>query len=261
MKKYLVHYHIYKNAGSTIDNAIKRSFGKESLIELDKVARYKNSEHFDAQLIESIIQSGTDAVAFSSHRMTPTVHRSKSYSFIPLVCVRHPLLRAGSVYRYERKRNDEKPGKEFAKTLDFVDWLEWSIDQTEYIESRNYQTTLLSIPDVNEGEEPVSAPNIALAKSRLDEIPVVGVVEYFDETCRLLEALIGDEFKQFSIGNSHDNRTKEIESWKVELKNIQSQLPVSLLKRFEEKNSMDYELFWYAVKNLRDLKIPELLSA
>ena len=81
MKDLLVHYHIYKNAGSTIDNAIKKSLGKDVLLELDKDVRYKHSEVYDEELIHSILEEGTDCIAFSSHRMTPTVHRSKRYNF------------------------------------------------------------------------------------------------------------------------------------------------------------------------------------
>lgn len=152
MKKYLVHYHIYKNAGSTIDNAIKKCYGKSSLLELDKDPRYKDSDEFNEDLIDSVIESGGDYRAFSSHRMTPTVHRSSKYTFYPLVNLRHPLLRAGSVYRYERIRPDDKPGKEYAQDLSFPEWLDWSMNNTLNIESRNYQTTLLSIPDVSRGE-------------------------------------------------------------------------------------------------------------
>ena len=260
MKDYLVHYHIYKNAGSTIDNAIKKSLGKNSLLELDKHARYKTNEIYDEKLINSAIEEGADCIAFSSHRMTPTVHRSKRHNFIPIVNLRHPLLRAGSVYRYERKRKDEKPGKEFAKELDFPDWLNWSLNQTGYIESRNYQTTLMSIPDVNKGETATSIADIDLAKNRLDEMPVVGIVEYFDDTCRMLEAYIGNTFPQFRIGKSHDNRTKEVSNWKEELKSLQSSIPRETLIQFEEKNALDYEMFWYGVGKLRELKVPKLLS-
>ena len=175
--------------------------------------------------------------------------------------MRHPLLRAGSVYRYERLRKDEKPGKEYAKELEFPDWLNWSLNQTGYIESRNYQTTLMSISDTNNGEKVSSIADIAVAKDRLDEMPIVGIVEYFDETCRLLEAYIGNKFPQFSIGKSHDNRTKEVTSWKEELKELQNSIPREVLIQFEEKNALDYEMFWYGVGKLRELKVPKLLSA
>jgi len=261
MKDYLVHYHIYKNAGSTIDNAIKKSFGKDLLLELDKDVRYKDNEIYDEQLIHSVIESGTKCIAFSSHRMTPTVHRSSRYNFLPIVTLRHPLLRAGSVYRYERIRNDEKPGKEYAKELEFSDWLNWSLNQTGYIESRNYQTTLMSIPDVNQGEKMTSIADIDLAKERLNEMPIVGIVEYFEETCRLMEAYIGNKFPQFTIGNSHDNKTKEVSCWKKELKDIQNSIARETLIQFEEKNALDYEMFWFGVGKLKELEVPKFLSA
>lgn len=261
MKNYLVHYHIYKNAGSTIDNAIKKSFGKNSLLELDKHPKYKDSAEFNEDLIDTVIEEGGDYTAFSSHRMTPTVHRSKKYNFLPLVCLRHPLLRAGSVYRYEKIRPDDKPGKEFAQELDFPEWLKWSMNNAVNIESRNYQTTLLSIPDVSRREAGGKLVDLELVKSRIDEMPVVGVVEYFEETCRLLEAYVGTTFPAFEIGAAHDNRTKAISDWKDELKKIQKSLPRSILIEFEEKNAMDYDLFWYGVGKLRKLRVPELVRA
>lgn len=261
MKKYMVHYHIYKNAGSTIDNAIKNSFGKKSLLELDKDSRYKDSKEFNEDLITSIIEDSDDYIAFSSHRMTPTVHRSSQYTFLPVLNLRHPLLRSGSVYRYERIRPDDKPGKEFAQSMDFPEWLDWSMNNTLNIESRNYQTTLLSIPDVARGETRAELANLELAKSRVDELSVVGVVEYFDESCRMFEAYLGGAFPGFKIGNAHDNRTKAIVDWKDELKNMQATLPKSTLIEFEEKNACDYDLFWHCVGKLRKLRVPDLAKA
>ena len=166
MRDLLVHYHIYKNAGSTIDNAIKKCLGKNVLLELDKDVRYKNNEVYDEELIHSIIEEGSKCIAFSSHRMTPTVHRSDRYNFLPIVNIRHPLLRAGSVYRYERIRKDEKRAKEYAKELKLSDWLNWSLNQTGCIQPRNYQTTLMSIPQVNKGETMASIAVVNVVKHR-----------------------------------------------------------------------------------------------
>jgi len=258
MKKYIVHYHIYKNAGSSVDNAIKQSFGNDHLLELDKDVRYRQSAHFDKALIESIIAEGTDYVAFSAHKMTPTVHLSEKNSFLPIVHVRHPLLRAASVYRYEKKRPDEKPGKEFAKQLDFPEWLQWSLNQDNYIESRNYQTTLLSIPDVE--TESSTSSNICLdrVKQRLESIPIVGVVEYFSESCRYYDAYIGRHFPEFKMSGAHANKTKDVSDWKDELKSLQTEVPRDIIVEFEEKNQLDYELFWLCVQKLRDLEIRQL---
>lgn len=258
MKNYLVHYHIYKNAGSSVDNAIKHSFGKDSLLELDKHPLYKNSERFDRALVESIIEEGTEYVAFSAHKMTPTVHKSTKYNFIPVAHVRHPLLRAASVYRYERKRPDEKPGKEFAKQLDFPEWLEWSLNQDNYIESRNYQTTLLSIPDVDSDDDLTKNVCLERVKKRLESIPIVGVVEYFDESCRYYDAYIGKHFPGFRMSGAHANKTKEVADWKEELKKLQTQVGRDTVLQFEEKNQFDYELFWHCVQKLRDVQIPAL---
>lgn len=95
----LVHYHIFKNAGSTIDYALARSFG-------DAFATVHGT-HDDARLfgedIVAVVQAEPTLKALSSHHVRHPKPVARGIEFFDLALVRHPLARARSLYTYGRR--------------------------------------------------------------------------------------------------------------------------------------------------------------
>ena len=95
----LVHHHIFKNAGSTIDFALARSFG-------DAFATVHGA-HDDARLfgddIVAVAQANPALKALSSHHVRHPRPVARGIEFFDLALVRHPLARARSLYTYGRR--------------------------------------------------------------------------------------------------------------------------------------------------------------
>src|SRR5262249_14238451 len=161
----------YKAGGSTIIDGLKNQFGPDKVIELDKDATYAK-DAYNIPFFEQLAGTHPETTAFTAHRVIPNIHFSTKLNVYPITFVRHPLLRAASVYRFERIRQDDWPRKHFAQKFDFPGWIRWCFDSDQEFESRNVQTRLLSLNDNGQFmvrlESNVYRGNVPIVYERLD---------------------------------------------------------------------------------------------
>ncbi|NUO75694.1 MAG: hypothetical protein HOQ32_06735 [Lysobacter sp.] len=95
----ILHYHTFKNAGSTIDYALERNFG-EGLVAF-------HGGHDDAVLVADhvagLVSSDLSIRAVSSHHLRYPKPVLRGTRFIDVCFVRHPLDRIRSLYHYGLK--------------------------------------------------------------------------------------------------------------------------------------------------------------
>ncbi|MDO5642258.1 MAG: hypothetical protein Q4G26_07725, partial [Paracoccus sp. (in: a-proteobacteria)] len=137
MRTVLVHYHIYKNSGTSFEQVLDESFGPAH-------------ERFDGPYpffiihqdqLDLIIRRRVQAVAFSSHQVLLPQPSAVDYRVIAATFLRHPVLRLGSIYRYKRGSGDGSMTAELASAHDFAGWLRESFRHpTELTQISNAQT-------------------------------------------------------------------------------------------------------------------------
>lgn len=141
MRTVICHYHIYKNAGTSFDHVLQHSFG-------DRHLAFDGPFPFftiDQEQLDRIILRKSGVVAFSSHQIQLPAPESASYALIPVVFLRHPLLRIASVWRFKRGEADGTETARLAARHDFPEWLERCFaDPQEIAQVSNAQTRLLS---------------------------------------------------------------------------------------------------------------------
>src|SRR5262245_50872737 len=96
MAKHIIHYHIYKNAGSSIDWLLQNSFGPSW-------ATFEGAHATDiqmAQRLSAFLASRPDIRAVSSHLARPPLPFPGDKA---IVMIRHPIDRVMSVYAFARK--------------------------------------------------------------------------------------------------------------------------------------------------------------
>jgi hypothetical protein len=96
----IVHYHIFKNAGSSVDAGLHAFFG-------DSWYNFEGAHAHDVQSTESLrrfIAACPMLRAVSSHLARPPLPYTNA---IPIVFLRHPILRALSVYEFVRRNPDQ----------------------------------------------------------------------------------------------------------------------------------------------------------
>lgn len=246
MEPYIIHYHIYKNAGTTVIRSLQNYFGEAAVLELDKDPLLENVKCYDAALIRRLIEDRPEVKCFSAHRLLPSIHLVADFPVLPILYLRHPLLRAASVHRFDRQRKDSWFGKKFAETFTFDEWLTWAMLGDVTLEAKNYQTAILSLTDKGSPSWLTHTPtplfNAELVRNRLDRIPVVGLVE---EPKKSAEAFAGfcEGFYSGLRFESQQNQTKQVADWRAELDELENGLSAKTVERFKVANTQDYALF------------------
>jgi hypothetical protein len=246
-RKIVVHYHIYKTAGSTIIDGLKVYFGSDNVLEVDKHPDYAQEKSYNIAFFEKLADALPMTMAFTAHRIIPNIHFSSKVDVYPIAFVRHPMLRANSVYRFEKLRKDVWPRKDIALKYDFAGWIDWCLDSNSGIEARNVQSRIFALKDHgnygSELEPDVRHGNLPIVQKRLDAMPTVGVVEMFDLSLDVINRHARSYFNGFHIRNAQVNSTKVVDDWRAELELVEKSLPRALLDRFYSANAEDLALF------------------
>ncbi len=253
----LVHYHIFKNAGTSIDSSLKRSFG-------DRWAAFEGSNAHDihsASQLATFMTSNPGFLAISSHLARPPLPYPDC---LPVVFLRHPLLRAYSVYLFKRK----DPGQPFADAAaeqGFADYIEWALrEEPGSIVIRNYQVVHLSdaswrcdhILDARATEA-----DLRQATALLNAWGVAGVVERFEESVDTYQALYGAPLPGLRLAYDRENVSEpEAALHPDRLAWLAGLLGEELHARFMAANALDLALHAHAGKVL-DAAIARLSHA
>jgi hypothetical protein len=134
-KPLLVHYHIYKNAGTSIDKNLSDSFG-ENWAACDG---FSDNFRFSNDDIEEFANANPGVRAISSHKAPPfpVVRRFRTILFL-----RHPIERARSIYYFAR-RDPAQFDHDLAHAVSFNEYVNRWLDRPSS-QIRNYQVIHLS---------------------------------------------------------------------------------------------------------------------
>ena len=253
MKNILLHVHIFKNAGSSFDDALSHFF-KDAFVDhredeaLRKGKMSYLTEYFDKH---------PKIEAFSSHSIYFMPENTEKYSFHPVYFLRHPVDRIRSVYSFEKKQMPAiTQGAIKAKELCFEDYVAWYMQDDAPATIRNVQTIFLS----GGGAAPSKMnEKFTVALENLKQTPCIGVVDRYDESMVVFEEYLKAFFPGIDLSyirrNVTDNRFEVTVGEKAE--KLLDQLDVSLRKIVLEKNALDFKLYREANEQL-DTKIKNI---
>ncbi len=177
----LIHYHIYKNAGTSVDSLLQKSFGPRwSVFEGGSATDIISSER-----LAEFLAARPDLLAISSHLARPPLPCESAY---PIVFLRHPIERARSVYAFAAA-DPHQPDHEIAKARGFRGYVEWALRSKDGgIVIRNYQVVHLSeasfrAPHIYLTE--ATASDLATARDLIRSWKLCGIVDRFTDSCHL----------------------------------------------------------------------------
>ncbi len=195
MRNVLLHGHIFKNAGTSLDWALQRCFAKGFLNNVEEsLMREAGSCH----LVE-VLDRSPAVQAFSSHHMPHVAQSVPGYRFFPLFLLRHPLRRCLSVYTFERRQQAQTRGALAAKDKTLVEYLAWRLEPDVPNVIRNYQTAYLAGDHRPLISEVDMAQRFVQAQERLGQLPLVGVVERYDESMVVFEEALRPVFPAIDL--------------------------------------------------------------
>ena len=175
MRLVILHYHIFKNAGSTIEDILDHSFGErfakletpahEGLISNPDLVRF-----FDAR---------PGLRAFSSHQVRHPLPEAPGYLFFDICFLRDPIDRIRSIYTYFRQKpNPADPMSDLANRTALGDFIAGMIQDFPLF-VKNVQVNLLACGGDSDEPEP---RDLDLAIQRMLATSFLGVVDCFDQS-------------------------------------------------------------------------------
>lgn len=231
--KLLLHYHFFKNAGTSVDSALKRNFGA-----LWINIEFQGPPVTHAEKIQAFILENPSLLAISSHTLLSPVPVIAGLTVLPILFIRHPVDRLKSAYEFERVQPVETFGAKLAKRVDFVGYLEARWENRHDRSSLNAQAyrlaRIMGQPDLEERRAAFAA---------LDELPFIGLVEAFDASGERLERLAQQLYPSFRHHSVQANARRDPTSpLKQRLAGIRNDVGDEFYRRIEEHNDIDLDL-------------------
>ena len=116
----IIHYHIFKNAGTSLDLMLERNFAQQ-WTEAEFPPRDKDGLS-NSRLVEDFLREHPNLLALSSHTAQLPLPKLEREVF-PIVFIRHPLDRLMSAYAFERVQKADTHGARLAKQHDFAGYV------------------------------------------------------------------------------------------------------------------------------------------
>ena len=231
----IVHCHLFKNAGSTLDWSLKRQFGAGFIDHRDD-----HSMRQGASFLGPYIKSHNGLSAISSHHVRLPLPVSHEFKILPIFALRHPIDRARSVYDFERRQEADTPGAIQAKKLSFADYVRWRMRPEVSPTIRNFHCGFCTSNFDGEVEEQQYLESVAL----LTRTPLLIIVERYDESMLLLEHYLEQYFPDIDLSYVRQNETPGREaSLKQRVAVVFDELGPELTVEFREKNHWDMKLY------------------
>jgi len=256
-----VHYHLYKNAGSTIDSILDANFSGEERGHLE--GPYPWSTVSPSELLEFTL-ANPKLRAISSHQARLPLPKHPDVTFFPIFFLRHPIDRVGSVYSFERKQPADSisPSTKIARTAGLASFTEWLVSRDGTGVCRNFQVIHLSadVRDVPEGRATLDDYRHALRN--LTNLPFFGLVEAFDESLDRMQHYLEPHFGKLDMSHTPINVTAGRKlTIQERIEAIRDELGPSLYRELLEHNALDLLLYEKAEQMFAAMEPPPVAVA
>lgn len=204
MRFVILHYHILKNAGSTVEELLDRSFG-------DRFARLDSAERnhiVSTEALLDFVRANPSLTAISSHQIRHPLPEVPGILFFDICFLRDPIERIRSMHDYFRKRpSPGDPVSDLANTLAQGAFVAKLIEDHP-LQVRNVQVNLLATG--GDSDEPTEQ-DLDVAVERMLAASFPGVVDMFPESVEAGEYFLRQVFPELDCAVSPANVSARLE--------------------------------------------------
>jgi len=252
----IVHCHIYKNAGSSIDRLLWDSFG-DGFVILDPLPGHQT---LDWRAVRHYLAENPHIKAISSHRLHPPFVAPAD---LPIVLLRHPVDRAKSAYSFARL-NPAMPDHIIARDASFAEYVGRSLGtRGEGAILRNYQVHHLSSAAYR-ADDPVNWKSTEVdlleAKNLISSLPAFGLVRRFTDSCRLFNTSYKPRLPAVWFHDWAENVSRSTSMTEDEaIAEIRAEIGGNAFEALMAANSLDLQLYAFA-QSLFDQRLRSLAT-
>ncbi len=237
----LVHYHLFKNAGTSIERLLRDSFG-DAWSSWD---REEPGARICGQDMQRWLEERPGIRAVSSHQVVPPVPRG-NLSVTPIVFLREPLLRVKSAWLFEWQK---QLGLETPKGS-LVEYIESKFVHQNSSVIANFQASRLGNIHYDATRPRLHRYNeelLSAACEFVDSLPFVGLVERFSDSLELMQVACRPGFPDFIVKEHRENVLESsADSVEVRLEKLRVDIGNELFDELCVRNRLDLQLYAYA---------------
>jgi len=177
-----LHYHLFKNAGTSLDAILKAHFKERWLTDEFGPEGGNNTPR-----VEEWIRATPEGMVYSTHTAIGPLPQIDGVQVIPLILLRDPVKRIISAYKFERQQQVDNWGANLAKSTDLEGYVKTRLANKNDRQCRNFQTSRLASLQLGE------APEVQHAIAGLEQIHaqgLVGLVSDFEDFIDRLNTLV-----------------------------------------------------------------------
>lgn len=240
-RSVIVHYHLFKNAGTSIERLLKQSL-KSNWASWDKPEAGAKISSND---LKQWLEENKRIRAVSSHQLVPPLPTGNIH-ITPVVFLREPLSRVRSAWLFEWQK--QKGLKEPLGSL--ADYIEDKFKHKNSSVIANFQVSRLSNlkhDDVRQKLHRYNHELLPAACRFLDSLPFIGIVENFSESLTLMHEATRQRFPELIVKEHRENVTDSGPSTiEQRIESVRSEIGNELFDELCVRNRLDLQLYSYA---------------
>jgi len=243
MRKIIFHYHLFKNAGTSLDATFKENFSEADGEWVSK--EFAGQPALIRKKMKQWIVDNPQSKCFSSHTAILPPPQIEGVKVIPVIFFRNPIDRIASAYSFEKKQGGDDFGAILARNTTLAGYIETRLALRHERQCRNFHAQrFASMFGEKQGDESTRA------QMAVEKLPFVGVVEKYSESLVRLEELLESEgFEGVKLKSVEKNVSRDIKkSLDEKLAEIKDQLGDELFEKLVEVNGVDL-IIWGKLQN------------
>ena len=235
----LLHYHIFKNAGSSFEWTLQQAFGK-AFHKYDGTAA---GGVLSADDVANYVKHARNARVICSHQATLPPPKIRGREVITSILIRDPIARIRSIYAFEQRQEARSPGAMKAKELDFKGYVEWRLENSPSMLC-NSQVHFCARGKQSSPKGDAKAL-LRKAIANLDQVDLVGTVARYNEWLALVQVVLSQRFPDILLVVTRQNVTDiagETQTEKTILERLVRDLGPALADHLVRANELDMSL-------------------
>lgn len=240
-REILLHYHLFKNAGTSIEKLLRDSLGA-AWASWDKP---EPGAKISGAQMQSWLEAHPKIKAVSSHQLVPPSPVG-DFKITPIVFLREPLSRVRSAWLFEWQKQlglNEPKGSLTA-------YIEEKFKQQNTSVIANFQVSRLSNTNYDDVKQRLHRYNHELLPAAcrfIDSLPFVGLVDRFSDSLMLMETALDKRFPELVVREHRENVTESASSTvERKLDRLHRDIGNDLFDELCVRNCLDLQLYRYA---------------
>ena len=240
----IVHYHMMKNAGTTIISILEREFGEGFY----DVHRGSASDVIGPEELAAFLLENPDVWAVTSHHIRYPLPHIPSMVLFDCCFIRDPLDRLESLYTFLKATRDDSALGKLAGTSSLAGFLNGLLEDHPH-QVCNAQTNLLA----NSGRftRPPDSEDLDRAVRTIQKCAMPGLVDRFDESLTVAEYFLKPAFPNLHLHHRPHNVGRSTSMPISERhRRLRAQCGAALFRQQRQANELDRRLYVAARREL-----------